>query len=431
MRAREFIVEYDRNITARHVGYGITKALAKDNGRIPGPEHMESVRASARAIIEHPDWPMSQDQEHKDIIITLILMTIEGQDPTPNKVYTPWLAKMYAKGGLKLEDMNRNDLLRLYDIAKKRRMIKPEHADINRFKSYNEFERTMDQVYDSLDHVEQGREEKLGKASKIYEDDTVTIVVPHDEAAACRYGRNTNWCTAATRGTNYFDSYNRQGKMYILLPKKPEYPDEKYQLHFASGQYMDETDSSVNLNDLITKRFPNLRDFFLSEEPSLKDTYLLVSEAELGKYIEKIAQYGRDKLSEIISEWEADDYDYYQYLRDQGYEDEHGDIDWDRAYNNNEDYLHYNPEANRFYDRMSGLLDISPSDVTEFLEEEQYLYNYGRVDLASEIDSLPLVIAEMIRTKLSRREDDGELNEYIRNYVRMRKEKDHYKVYTL
>lgn len=271
---KDILVEYSRAKTAEMVGDKILQALA-DDVPLLGPTRLAKIQ---KTVFEEP-W-QRQRPEVLQSWINEVLVAIEDADPTPNKVYTPWLARMYAKGDTKLEDLNRQDVLRIYDLGKKRRMIKPEHSDINRFKTYREFETMMFDNYefDDIENIAKKEEEK-GKASKVYEDDNVIVIVPEDEAAACRYGRGSRWCTAAIRGQNYFDQYNSQGKLYILIPKKPTHEGEKYQLHFPTNQFMSETEIEMYLPDLLNKRFPGLIPFFKKHEPKIND-YLYFADVE-------------------------------------------------------------------------------------------------------------------------------------------------------
>ena len=77
------------------------------------------------------------------------------------------------------------------------------------------------------------------------------LLTPKTEEAAKYYGKNTRWCTAA-ENNNYFDQYNKDGPLYILINKKV--PDEKYQFHFQTEQYMDSRDSAINA--LMYDKFP-------------------------------------------------------------------------------------------------------------------------------------------------------------------------------
>ena len=66
------------------------------------------------------------------------------------------------------------------------------------------------------------------------------IIVPHTEEASCYYGKGTQWCTAANNGNNMFEYYNDNGNLYININKLTH---EKYQFHFETDSFMDETDS--------------------------------------------------------------------------------------------------------------------------------------------------------------------------------------------
>ena len=297
--ARDILVEYSRAKTAEMVGIKLLQALANDTPQW-GPPRLVQIQ---KTVFEEP-W-QRQRPEVLQSWINEVLVAIEDADPTPNKVYTPWLARMYAKGDTKLEDLNRQDVLRIYDLGKKRRMIKPEHSDINRFKTYREFETMMFDNYefDDIENIAKKEEEK-GKAKKVYEDDTVTVIVPEDTAAACRYGRGTRWCTAAVRGQNYFDQYNSQGKLYILIPKTPTHEGEKYQLHFPSGQFMDENDHEVYLPKLLGKRFPKLIPFFKQHEPKINDFLYFADVETITDIVRQIRELTLARADEMIASGE-------------------------------------------------------------------------------------------------------------------------------
>ncbi len=360
--------------------------------------------------------------------INAILAAIEQQDPTPNKEYTPWLARMYAKsgGGLPIEDMNRGDLLRAFHTAKKRRMVKPEHADINRFKFYQDFEDAMEHHYNNFEDLDADQRPD-GKATKVYNDDNVTIIVPEDEAAACKYGRGTRWCTASTRGMNYFNQYNRQGKLYILVPKNPKYEGEKYQLHFSSNSYMDENDDPVPLSDILN-RFPGTKEFFFNIEPSLKEKINFVPDEELQQAIESVAELAQEKIWEATSEWEFDDYSYYNYLKDEGYVDEEGDIDWDKVEEAGLTYSEYNPEVERWSRGIWNTVTPSPQELKDMIEDDPY--EFGSYDT---IKSLPDILGIRLREKYrgNRNESDNNIGQWLREKVDMKKNGNKWEAYVV
>jgi len=427
MRAIEFLLEYNRQLTAQQVGDRIISAFSKDTSAeiaqlVPNlGELSNSLRTLSRASPEQIAGSITP--EKRAAMINLILSAIETKDPTPNKAYTSWLAKMYAKagGGLRIEDINRNDMIRLYDLAKKRRMIKPEHADINRFKFYQDFEDTMENEYNNLDDVEQGKEQEQGSASKVYEDGNVQVIVPHDEAASCRYGRGTRWCTAATRGQNYFDQYNRQGKLYILIPKKPMYEGEKYQLHFQSNSFMDENDDSVSFRHII-KRFPELIQFFLKNEPEIKNWILFTPDDILEPLITQIAEIAEDKMWEIVSEWEQNDDYYYQQMQEE-HGDEDGEIDWDKVHQAGDDYINWNDEARTFVNDITRALRPTATELKEYVEEANQNGEFESED-ALTLEYMNDVIASRVLDAFPSRRysTDGGMVDFIKDKIYVRKD---------
>ena len=436
MRAREFLFEYDRKKTAQTISGSekAEKAVIADRGNM-GP--LDQVRSSlislqmgrpvtipgAQPAFTPPSdyrekaGPLIKDPAVREKFLEDLLSVIETKDPTPNKAYTPWLARMYVNGGVKLEDLNRGNILGIYDIGKRRRMIKPEDSDVNRFKTYRDFETTMRENYDldAIDNTDRKAEEK-GQASKVFENDDVLVVVPHDEAAACRYGAETHWCTAATKGENYFDQYNRQGKLYILIPKKPKHDKEKYQLHFPTGQFMDEDDSDISLGYLFTNRFPKLLKFFYENEPEIKDSMLFAPDEVLQKYIDQIAEIAQDHMWEVISDWEQHD-DYYYKKMQEEYGDEDGVIDWDKVHRGGDDYIKWNDEARRFSIDMQEAIRPSAEYIKELLGRDT------EMETLAPLDELTYAIARNIEQEFpSRRENDGGMADFVKRNISMKKD---------
>ena len=108
------------------------------------------------------------------------------------------------------------------------------------------------------------REVKEDEFIKYYEDEDVLVIIPLTENASCKYGKGTRWCTAAKK-ENMFDEYTKidpetgeKQRLYILIPKNPKHPGEKYQVHFESKSYMNEKDENVSIR--IFERFPKLKE---------------------------------------------------------------------------------------------------------------------------------------------------------------------------
>lgn len=388
MRAKEFLVEYNREITARQVGDNLLYAVKQDTGSLTAPMIDALGYLYSRSL--SPEYIESQ----KGQLIQKVLSGIEEKDPTPNKQYTPWLARMYAKTGIKYEDLNRNNMLGLYDLAKKKRKLRPEDTDINKFKSYSAFETTMYNIYNGFqDLIDDNITGEKPVAKKIYEDSDLIIIVPENEAAACKYGRGTRWCTAATQGYNYFNSYNRDGPLFILIPKNPNYDGEKYQLHFQTRQYMNEEDAHVSLSSLI-KRFPNsnLKEWFLENDADLKYTVEFASDEVLQQILDSLKEEVEPVLHEQVTEWELDDQYYFDYLKDEGYVDEDNEVDWDRVEKDGKTYMEYDDSARRWYKTNYEIIsDVTPSDLRNM---DQYLMDEYYDEEGHHIRYIPDLIAK-------------------------------------
>lgn len=416
MRAREFLLEYDRQKTADSIGPALIAALANDRS-VTLPHFLTTLRQRVRGLSQTGSQrieaviPPAQIKDN----INAILAGIEDRDPSPNKQYSQWLARTYARGGVSMEDLNRFNLIGAYDIAKKRKKIKPEHADINRFKFYQDFEDAMEANYNNFEDLD-AEERPEGKATKVYEDGNVLVVVPEDEAAACKYGRGTRWCTASTRGDNYFNAYNRNGKLYILIPKKPKYEGEKYQLHFDSRSFMDENDDPISLYDLLTGRFPELLEFFRKAEPEINGLLPFMSDKDLQAAIDAVREIGEQYVNEVISDWEFEDDYYYTYLKEKGYTDENGDVDWDKVADANESYLEYNLEANDWLSLMYDSLNPTPQELRNIVDQ---LIGEGEINETPEFQELPDILGTYIENRARRRTRDGDggLGDHLKKRV--------------
>ena len=247
MRAKQFIVEYSREKTSDVHGEKIIQSIKND--KQPRAD-LDIWNAHSRS----GQWNKLSDND-KDALLTNIMAQIESGDPTKNLEYSQWLARMYSRGVIPLEDIKSkmHNALEMYHKFKIKKKLKPEHKDINQMKT----------PYDLLQAMEQYDEEDLqpavtdkGNAKEIYKDETIRVIVPKNEAAACYYGQGTRWCTAG-RNRNMFDIYHPQDDMYIVIPANPKHEGEKYQLHFPTEQFMDEKDNPVNPSEL-TKDYPSL-----------------------------------------------------------------------------------------------------------------------------------------------------------------------------
>jgi len=287
MRAQEFLLEYSRDITKQRLGAQVLDTFRKEgSGRI-------------RRVLGRDLGPQDSDA---DTIEALIRM-LEQADPTANKQYMPWLARTYVKGETFFEDVlsQVREYLEKFHILNQRRKIPAGRNDILRYSNFGDFMSVVDEYPDP----EAPELKDKGQAEEIYQDQQVRVIIPYDQAAACYYGQGARWCTAATKGRNYFNDYAENTPLLKVIPQQPQYPGEKYQLWFdysigdlpvyndddyneaffyhgedyiidneQTGQFMNEKDQPVSLKSLRARfgsSFDALVDAYLAKFPD--ETY--------------------------------------------------------------------------------------------------------------------------------------------------------------
>ena len=329
MRYKELLLEYNRDITLRQFGDKILVQWKKEQP----PDFI-------------PDPDFGPDQQK--ILLSNVLEWIEMQDPTTNKQYVPWIAREYSKGNIR----------RLEDIESR---IKPALERFHKMKNTRAFQDQIKEIgisqgkdigrldaktfIEMMNGVRDPRERMTdkGESETFYEDDDVTVIVPLDQTAACYYGQDTLWCTAEREGRNYFDSYNKDGKLYIIIPKKPRTPDEKYQLHIESRQFMDKDDNPVNLS--VLNRFPGLVNYFKKNIDEFAGL-IAFEDPEILRGIHNAAlDIIEEQVRDQIKHWGDKDDAYLEILVKEA-PDGNGDIDWDKVYRTPElSYEKFDPQS--------------------------------------------------------------------------------------
>jgi hypothetical protein len=129
------------------------------------------------------------------------------------------------------------------------------------------------------------------------------------EAAAWYGGHNkeTRWCTS-TKDSRNFTRYIEDGPLYVILPNDDNgkvgeltgLPEDRYQFHFQSDQYMDRFDHSINLVEFLNDKASDLKEYFKPQ--FAKDLVTKGNKVDItypnssaGKYI---ALYGFEELIE-------------------------------------------------------------------------------------------------------------------------------------
>lgn len=423
MRARQFILrEYSREKTANVFGNKLIAAVAKDKS------HDTNI-GKIRAFLDQKTKVGSDiAPEQRQQILDQIMAMLEAADPTVNKEYVQWLAKVYANEGVMMEDLlsKTPEWLQRYDLYKKKKFFKGDYANFANIMNLSWKDLWEISIRADFQMMIKQQEEKAmpkGDAEQVFENDKVRIIIPKNQEAACYYGQGTQWCTASTQSTNYFNAYSKDGPLYILLPKQPKYDGEKYQLHFPSGQFMDEQDRNVDdIIELLDMRFGNLVDFFREREPEINDWLVFTPDEVLEPLIAKIKTAVNDHVYEIVNEWEIQDDYWWDYLRKEGYvypegHEEEGEIDWDKVAEADLSYTDWNYDASDYIGRIVGAVDLSPQEVRDLAVE------VGREWGADTqgIDDLDKIMAYSIEQTNNRNEGDGGVAEWINDHIYIKK----------
>lgn len=393
MRAHQFITvlfEYQRAITARNYGDRLIQTLGASS-----MAYLDINMYNAASLISAATQPEKWDEKEYTMTVAKkpvtfgasngaeilqqltpaiaaeILEEIESHDPTKNKEYSEWLTRIWIAGGgkVRFEDLNRNELLTAYTIAKRKKLLKSEDRDINRFKTLQQFEAMIKQYdVEELLNIAYSGESGYGNSQVIDNYASATIVIPHDldasrRAAGGMGAGSAEWCT---RSEEQFNAYIKKGPLYTLIPKKPGRPGERYQLHFPTVQYMDEHDDPVSLVDLLTVRFPDVLPFFKEIMEKKGQPYTVFeSDSVLQPILDDFRKYIKQLVKTLVSN-EKDSDEEYAVIR--GYVDSMGNPDMDKLHSDSDlaAYLKYKPELEYFTQIVMD--DYIPKTVKELKE---------------------------------------------------------------
>lgn len=261
MRYRHLLLEYSREKTLQNWRMKLRHRLSDEIlTRTLGRDHDVWREANNYYVADHAKGIPEETLAKNDAVV---MSLIEAADPTPNKEYVQWIVQRYVSGGItRWEDLGRvyETLWRFHNLKKsgyfKRNPGQAKFADIGQFKDLRDlgvFIRSLsDDDFLSITAQERAIEAEMiekGEAIVLADTDVLKVVIPRTHKAACWWGKNTQWCTAARDSPRAFDIYNQQGPLYVVLQKET---NRRWQLHFESAQFMDETDAPIEL----WSRFP-------------------------------------------------------------------------------------------------------------------------------------------------------------------------------
>jgi hypothetical protein len=119
-------------------------------------------------------------------------------DPSKNQQNGQWLTLRYLKDGLRLEDLEAaRELLATFEAMKRARTLPPDSNDINTIKSLADLRQLVQGSQIRIVSADQAEQQAMeAQSSVLYDGPDCKILTPSTQAAACYYGRNTEWCTA-------------------------------------------------------------------------------------------------------------------------------------------------------------------------------------------------------------------------------------------
>ena len=196
---------------------------------------------------------------------------IDGEKIKKIGRYAKLLLKMFKSGDLKTED---------FPKAKDYLSLVYKHqvpVDMNKIKTLGDlfglvekyYSRDENQnVFDLVNVLSENDYELLLSGEKWI------IYRPISEKGAAYLGVGTEWCTAwgpySTNEKykdrqNHFSHHNAKGWLYVIINR--EKPEEKYQFHFETKQFMDRNDRKIDTGDFFDRQWDVTKYFF----PSLFD----------------------------------------------------------------------------------------------------------------------------------------------------------------
>ena len=177
-----------------------------------------------------------------------------------NHKYTDWVLKNVDPESENFDDDVEYVVELIKDFDKYQSQFPKK--DINQYVSLNELDSVINFVRNK------NKDKELEKqAKKVYEDDKFLVVKPKSEAASCKYGSNTKWCTTS-KGGGHFERYTsgRQALYYIINKAKSTNANySKVAIHFDDSgdmRYWDTKDSPLSQReaDIFEYAFPEMID---------------------------------------------------------------------------------------------------------------------------------------------------------------------------
>lgn len=225
-------------------------------------ESEDRISFLARTYAEKLKNAAEKDRDMRGKTPEEIVQFLSKFDPNPHKKSLNFLVKSYSNGEFRAEDRSkiRETLNLFYKVVKKL-----ENKDILSYKTLRDLLDALEPFETKEENDEALTNRQIKKMAKsevetLIDTPNFKVIIPKTEKAAQIYGAGTKWCTAGTNDCR-FNEYNSEGPLYIIIAKNGN-KTRKFQLHYESGQFMDEKDTQVSKSDRkFLSGFPQYKEF--------------------------------------------------------------------------------------------------------------------------------------------------------------------------
>ena len=187
-----------------------------------------------------------------------VLLEIVKSDPTLNKKYTEWLVRLYSKDLIKIEDLYKaTQYLKVFNRCVEKKLIDEDKRDINKYKTLQDVFNIVEKYIESEEILQ---DEEIEAQTLVFESENWRVHLPKTFKESEVLGSGTQWCTAASKGEETFNTYNKSGFLVIFLDKSSEGVEGKFQLHLETNHFADYKDSTQSFVEFL-KKHPDLHPF--------------------------------------------------------------------------------------------------------------------------------------------------------------------------
>lgn len=227
-------------------------------------QRLTESRRTPDAFLKYNIERKSLDDKELDIDV---VNKIFEADPSKNHAYVNWLVLLFTRmeKSVFLEDLHKaTSYLTIFDKAK-HKFKEERQRNIFNYKSLPELYDVIEPFLEDQTKILSKRQLRgdtpvEGQYDIIFSSDEWDIIIPHTHKAACYWGSGTQWCTAVDSNPGYYESYTKNGPLYIFRHKTDK--DVRFQLHVQSKQFMDRKDARYS-PDKFFEEHKDIRDILV------------------------------------------------------------------------------------------------------------------------------------------------------------------------